>query len=99
MSRRFIVWLIIASAVGVGLVFANALYPWLSPEDSAGLARSLLLRVATMLVGFLFLSLALISLDEITPGDWLADIEKSPIAESILVAALVFGLAIIFIYS
>jgi len=50
-------------------------------------------------VGFLFLSLALISLDEITPGDWLADIEKSPIAESILVAALVFGLAIIFIYS
>ena len=99
MSERFIVWGCLALVAFVGVVGGLYTYPALSPEDSEGLARSLVLRVSTMLVGFIFLVLALIATDTVTPGDWLADIEKHPIAEAILVSALVFGLSLIFIYS
>ena len=98
-AERFIIWMFIAVVAMLGVVGGLLLYPIVTPEDDTGLARSLILRVSTMLIGFMFVSLALLAFDRITPSDWFADIEKHPMAESIVVSTLMLSLALIFIYS
>jgi len=99
MKDRFIVWGIIALVAILGVFGGLLLYGNTVPEDPDGLTRSLILRVSTMTVGFLFLSLALLAFDRITPADWFDDIEKNPMAEAIVVATFTLALAFIFIYS
>ena len=99
MNERITVWAVIAAIAALGVVGSLYLYPAVSPEDSEGLARSLILRIATMFVGFVFLLLALIATDVVTPGDWLAGIHESPTAQAIVIASLIAGLSLIFIYS
>lgn len=99
MTERFIVWGFIAIVAMAGVFGGLLLYGNTAPEDPDGLTRSLILRVSTMLVGFLFLSLALLAFDRVTPADWFMDIEKNPMAEAIVVATLCLSLALIFIYS
>lgn len=99
MTQRLLVWCFIALIAFLCVAGGLGLYPVLSPEDPSGLARSLVLRVSTMLIGFAFLLLTLIAFDFVTPSDWFLDIEKHPMAVAVTVAALILALALIFIYS
>lgn len=99
MIERFVIWAFIAVIACMGVIGGLLLYPTYTPEDDAGLARSLILRVSTMLVGFIFVSLALLAFNRVTPSDWFIDIEKNPMAAAIVVATLTLSLALIFIYS
>jgi hypothetical protein len=99
MTERFLIWAFIAAVAMAGVFGGLFAYPGTAPEDPDGLLRSLILRVSTMLVGFLFVSLALLAFDRITPSDWFSDIEKHPIAVAIVTSTLCLSLALIFIYS
>jgi uncharacterized membrane protein YjfL (UPF0719 family) len=99
MTDRWRIWSAIALVAAFGIAGGLLLYPVVTPEDDAGLARSLILRISTMFVGFIFLLAAVLAFDRVTPNDWLSDIEKHPMAEAVVVATLMLSLALIFIYS
>ena len=99
MTDRWRIWGAIALVATFGIAGGLVLYPVVTPEDDAGLVRSLILRVSTMFVGFTFLLLAVLAFDSVTPNDWLEDIEKHPMAEATVVSTLMLSLALIFIYS
>lgn len=94
-THWFAVALICLSLVMVAL----AIYPLTNPEDEGGLARSLLLRSATMMVGGLWLLLNIVLLDYLTPGQNLRDIASDTKAIAAVFCSYILSLGFIFMYS
>ncbi len=99
MKRELKVWLLVAAVGAIVVLGGLAIYPLLTPDDAMGLARSLALRVSTMVIGFVFILLALIAFDTVTPGWWLESIKGHPEEEAFVVGVLILSLALLFMYS
>lgn len=89
------VGLVTATLIAAGLW----LYPLLDPIRPLALARALVLRGTLFVFGVVALLGALVLADLVTPGDWLDRVGHDALSSSILLSALVAGLAWMFCYA
>lgn len=89
------VGMITATLIAAGLY----LYPLLDPLRPLALARAVVLRGTLFVFGVVAMLAALALTDLVTPGDWLDRVGHDPLSSSILLSALVAGLAWMFCYA
>lgn len=98
-GAQVIGWLMVSIAIGVICGVSLGYYGAVAPLDPYALCRSIMLRLPMMGLGIVMLLGSLIAAAMIIPGDGLDMIGREPMAYSIVMAALVIGVALICAYS
>lgn len=99
MDDRFKKWFYLSISAWVMIAIGLMIYPYLDPIKPISLARALVLRGTLFLFGVFALTSALVLTDSVTPGDWLERVGNEPLSCSILLSALVIGLAWMYCYA